>query len=87
MPKNTGRGGKKFRGSKKTKNMDGSRPMDWKEDGQEYAKVIKMLGNMRLTALTNCGNTILCIIPGKFKSREWINQDDIILITVRDHIH
>ncbi len=85
MPKNKGRGGKKFRSGKKSTNNETVRKLETKDKDQEYAKVLRMLGNRRLIALTNEDKQILCHIPGKFKSRVWINSDDIILITLRDY--
>jgi hypothetical protein len=50
MPKNKGKGGKnRRRGTKE--NDDQRRELTFKEDGQEYAQVVKMLGNGRLEAL------------------------------------
>jgi translation initiation factor 1A len=88
MPKNKA-GGKKFRGKKKDSkngtNGEIERKLELKEDGQEYARVSKMLGNRRILAKTNQGDEVLCIIPGKFKSRVWIDVNDIILISIRDY--
>lgn len=100
--------------------------MTFKEDGQEYAQVIKMLGNGRLEALCFDGSKRLanvrslscaqksfpwpfgsalsqpgpqmCILPflliadcwtllqirGKMRKKVWINQGDIILLSLRD---
>lgn len=85
MPKNKGRGGKKFRSGKKGSDAPSARKLEFKEDGQEYAKVTKILGNRRIMTHTNDGKNVMCIIPGKFKKRVWINVDDIILITVRSY--
>ncbi|KAH0513611.1 Eukaryotic translation initiation factor 1A [Microtus ochrogaster] len=50
MLKNKEKGGKnKNRG--KNKNESGKRELVFKEDGQEYAQVIKMLGNGQLEAM------------------------------------
>jgi translation initiation factor 1A len=88
MPKNT-QGGKKFRGKKKTtKDTDGTifeRKLEVKSEGQEYARVSKLLGNCRVLAVTNDGSEKLCIIPRKFKFKVMINKDDVILITIRGY--
>lgn len=86
MPKNK-TGGKKFRGKKKTNkdsNKTVSRHLEFKTEGQEYARVTKLYGNRRIQALDNQGNECLGIIPGKFKSRVWINVGDIILLGIRE---
>ena len=86
MPKNK-QGGKNFRGKKKSsKNADADsidRKLETKSDGQEYARVSKLLGNCRLLAVVHDGTEKLCIIPKKFKFRVWIAKDDIILINIR----
>jgi len=47
MPKNKGKGGKSRRRGKGD-NGDDKRELVFKEDGQEYAQVLTMLGNGRL---------------------------------------
>jgi translation initiation factor 1A len=89
------------------------RELTFKEDGQEYAQVIKMLGNGRLEAMCFDGNKRLATIrgmsllhamtrtqkeskanqakltrfflPGKLRKKVWINQGDIILLSLRDY--
>lgn len=50
MPKNKGKGGKNRRRGK-NENETEKRELVFKEDGQEYAQVTKMLGNGRLEAM------------------------------------
>lgn len=86
MPKNKGKGGSSYRKGKKNNLADeDSRPLELKQEGQEYAKVLKMLGNRRIHAICNDGTKRLCIIPGKMRFREWIAPDDIILLGIRDY--
>lgn len=59
--------------------------MVFKEDGQEYALVTKMLGNGRLEAMCFDGVKRLCIIRGTLRKKVWINQSDIILVGLRDY--
>ncbi|KAH6888111.1 hypothetical protein B0T10DRAFT_489560 [Thelonectria olida] len=83
MPKNKGKGGKnRRRGTKE--NDDQRRELTFKEDGQEYAQVVKMLGNGRLEAMCFDGNKRLANIRGKMRKKVWINQGDIILLSLRD---
>jgi translation initiation factor 1A len=83
MPKNKGKGGKnRRRGTKE--NDDQRRELTFKEDGQEYAQVVKMLGNGRLEALCFDGSKRLANIRGKMRKKVWINQGDIILLSLRD---
>ncbi len=45
----------------------------FKEDGQEYAQVVKMLGNGRLEAQCFDGISRLCHIRGKLRKK--VNYD------------
>ncbi len=76
---------------KKSKKNKGSyvkekRELQFKEDGCEYARVIKMLGNARLTGKCFDGKERLCIIRGSMSKRRkvWIKVGDIILVGLRD---
>ena len=82
MPKAKGKGGKnRRRGKNDTENK---RELNFKEDGQEYAQVIRMLGNGRLEAHCFDGIRRMCHIRGKMRKKVWINVDDIILVGLRD---
>lgn len=84
MPKNKGKGGKNRRRGK-NENENDKRELVFRDDGQEYAQVIKMLGNGRLEAYCFDGTNRLCHIRGKLRKKVWINQGDIILIGLRDY--
>jgi len=84
MPKNKGKGGKNRRRGK-NENEGLKRELIFKEDGQEYAQVTKMLGNGRLEAMCFDGVKRLCHIRGKLRKKVWINQSDIILVGLRDY--
>jgi len=83
MPKSKGKGGKNRR--RGTKDGDEvKRELVMKEEGQEYAQVLKMLGNGRLDAFCFDGKQRQCHIRGKMRKKVWINKDDIILLGLRD---
>jgi len=84
MPKNKVKGGKNRRRGK-NENEGLKRELVFKEDGQEYAQVTKMLGNGRLEAMCFDGVKRLCHIRGKLRKKVWINQSDIILVGLRDY--
>ncbi|CAK9296788.1 unnamed protein product [Gordionus sp. m RMFG-2023] len=84
MPKNKGKGGKNRRRGKNENDTE-KRELIFKEDGQEYAQVTKMLGNGRLEASCFDGVKRLCHIRGKLRKKVWISQGDIILIGLRDY--
>jgi translation initiation factor 1A len=68
MPKNKGKGGKNRRRGKNENESD-KRELVFKEDGQEYAQVTKMLGNGRLEAYCFDGSNRLCHIRGKLRKK------------------
>eukprot|EP00092_Neocalanus_flemingeri_P054051 GFUD01063636.1.p1 GENE.GFUD01063636.1~~GFUD01063636.1.p1 ORF type:complete len:154 (-),score=36.78 GFUD01063636.1:252-713(-) len=84
MPKNKGKGGKNKRRGK-NENEGLKRELVFKEDGQEYAQVTKILGNCRLEAVCFDGVKRLCHIRGKLRKKVWINQSDIVLLGLRDY--
>mmetsp|Transcript_10029 Transcript_10029/g.18069 ORF Transcript_10029/g.18069 Transcript_10029/m.18069 type:complete len:141 (-) Transcript_10029:248-670(-) len=83
MPKNKGKGGKNRRRGKNE--GDEKRELIFKEDGQEYAQVLRMLGNGRLEAQCIDGIKRLCHIRGKMRKKVWVNTGDIILVGLRDY--
>ena len=76
MPKNKKR-------KKKPRPIE-ERPLPIKEDGQEYAIVIKMLGNGRVSLKCMDGIDRLGKIRGKMRKRVWIKVEDYLLISLRD---
>lgn len=83
MPKNKGRGGKRFRKGKKNTAIEEVKTLIRKKDGQEYAKVIKVLGDRRLIVKCFDDRERIGHIPGKFRKRVWINMDDFVLVNLR----
>ena len=71
MPGGGKKGGKSKKRGKKT-GGDDKRELVFKEEGQEYAQVLKMLGNNRLEAFCFDGVKRLCHIRGKMRRRVWI---------------
>lgn len=49
----------------------------FKEEGQEYAQVVKMLGSGRLSCSCFDGQTRLAHIRGKLRKKVWINNGDV----------
>lgn len=71
-PQCEGKGGKNRRRGKNENESD-KRELVFKEDGQEYAQVVKMLGNGRLEAYCFDGVTRLCHIRGKLRKKVCIH--------------
>ncbi|KAJ2507839.1 Translation initiation factor 1A, partial [Coemansia sp. RSA 2049] len=77
-------GGKNRRRGKNDKEEGAKRELIFKEEGQEYAQVIKLLGNGRLDASCFDGISRLAQIRGSMRKKIWINQGDIILLSLRE---
>ena len=82
--KSNSKGGKTIRRGKKETESD-KRELIVKEDGQEYAQVVRMLGNGRLEGKCFDSVTRLCHIRGKMKKKIWIGSGDIILLGLREY--
>ncbi|CAI9292097.1 unnamed protein product [Lactuca saligna] len=84
MPKNKGKGGKNRKRGKNEAD-DEKRELVFKEDGQEYAQVLRMLGNGRCESMCIDGTKRLSHIRGKMHKKVWIAAGDIILVGLRDY--
>ena len=76
--------GGKNRRRGKNENENEKRELIFKEEGQEYAQVTRMLGNGRLEAACFDGQKRLAHIRGKMRKKVWIAQGDIILLSLRE---
>jgi len=84
MPKNKGKGGKNRKRGKNVNVDEEKRELVLKEEGQEYAQVLRMLGNGRLEAQCFDGKTRLCHIRGNMRKKVWVTPGDIVLIGLRE---
>lgn len=75
----SGKGGKNRRRGK-NENETEKRELVFKEDGQEYAQVTKMLGNGRLEAMCFDGVKRLCHIRGKLRKKVFITRNTIMTL-------
>ena len=78
-----------IRNKKKKKILNNTKTNNYEldKDCEEYAFVIKMLGNCRVSLITNTGNECIGIIRGnlkKFNNKILIEKGDIIAISTRD---
>ena len=78
----TGKGGKNRRRGKNEN--EEKRELEFKEDGQEYAQIMRMLGNGRCEAYCFDGKTRLAHIRGKMRKKVWVCAGDIVLVGLRD---
>jgi translation initiation factor 1A len=83
MPKNVGIGGKKKKMGKKRPEMD--RELVFKEEMQEYAQVLRLLGDSRLEL--QCMDTVKRMghIRGNLKKKAWITCGDVVLVSLREY--
>ena len=80
MPKNKGKGGKNYKKGKKTDDGATRRELIFKEDGQEYAQVQKMLGDGRAALSCYDGVARVGLIRGTMRRRVWINMVSKLLL-------
>ena len=78
------RGRRGGRRGKKKGGYGNKREIVYKEEGQEYGQVSKLLGSGRMEISCFDGKIRLCKIRGKFKRRVWSNVGDIVLISIRE---
>lgn len=71
---------------KKSKSNKGftTRDLQYKTDGQEYAKIIKVNGDCRFDCLCIDGKIRLGHIRGSLKKRSRIVLNDIVLVSLRE---
>lgn len=85
MGKSSGKGkGGKNRRRGKNVNSGQKRELIYKEEGQEYAQITKMLGNGRIEVSCFDGIKRMGHIRGKLRKKVWMGQGDIILVSLRD---
>jgi initiation factor 1A len=80
-------GKKKKKSSHKKRKGNGEgvkRELVFKQFGEEYAVVIKKLGDRRLTVKLPSGEEQMAIIPGRFRRRCWFNMGDVALVSHRE---
>lgn len=82
MPGKPKTGGKSYK--KKSNNDFQTRELVYKEEGEVYGVVLRLLGcsNIQVYCLDSKKRT--CHIRGKLKSRVWIRVGDVVLVSLRD---
>ena len=66
------------------KSIPKNRVIEFADENQKYAKVIKLLGNRRVTVRTIDNKEFLARIPGRFRRRIKVLINDLVLISIRD---
>ena len=60
------------------------RELLYKEEGQEYGQILRMLGQGRLEVNCCDGVKRIASIRGKLRNRVWMGMGDFILVSLRD---
>jgi translation initiation factor 1A len=81
------KGGKKGKKMKSNNESETNRELVYKdiEQFQEYAQVVKILGNCRCELYCFDGITRLGHIRGNMRKKVWIKTGDIILVSLREY--
>ena len=79
MPKGRGGGPRRKKGG-----FGGNRELLLKDDGEEYAHVLKLLGGERMEVQCMDNVKRIAKVRGKFKKRVWVHVNDIILVSIRE---
>ena len=83
MPRARGKGGKNRKKTKAQQDRE-RRELQFKDDGQEYGQVLRLLGSGRVEVHCIDGKKRTCTIRGSMRNRVWIHAGDIVLLGLRD---
>lgn len=75
----------KKKGGNKSGQEEHIRDLEFKQEMEEYAKVIRLLGDRKILIKLTDGSEIMGVIPGKFRKKIWIAVDDVILVSRREY--
>lgn len=84
MPKNKGKGGKNFKKGNHN-NDETERELIFKQFGQEYGLIKKILGNNKLEVYCYDDITRVCNIRGNLSKKIWLSTGDIVLVNIREY--
>ena len=79
MPKRKSKGQQR-----KTNKGPQKRELEYKDDSQEYAQVVQILGNSRFQVQCFDGVVRLGHIRGNMRNKVWIKLSDFVLVSLRD---
>ena len=83
MPKNFGKGGNKRKKGKKP--LQDTREFRFKEECEEYARIIKLLGDGRFQCTCSDGVDRIAHLRHKMWKKVWLKCGDVVLISLRDY--
>ena len=82
MPNN--KGGKKYKRNKNVIQENKNTRFKDENESQEYAQITSALGNCRFDVLCFDGKSRLATMCGKMRKRVFVNQGELILVSLRD---
>ena len=82
MPNN--KGGKKYKRNKNVAQENKNTRFKDENESQEYAQITSALGNCRFDVLCFDGKSRLATMCGKMRKRVFVNQGEIVLVSLRD---
>ena len=82
MPNN--KGGKKYKRNKNVLQENKNTRFKDENESQEYALITKALGNCRFEVMCFDGKSRLATMCGKMRKRVFVNQDELVLVSLRD---
>lgn len=82
MPNN--KGGKKYKRNKNVIQENKNTRFKDENESQEYALITKALGNCRFEVMCFDGKSRLATMCGKMRKRVFVNQDELVLVSLRD---
>lgn len=78
-------GRRKSKGQKRKANKaPQNRQLEYRDDGQQYAQVLRMLGSGRCEVRCFDGITRLAHIRGSMRNKVWITMADFVLVGLRE---
>lgn len=83
MPKNL-KGGKQYKRKAKEGDVDLSAFTIERQEGQQIARAIKLLGNRNILCYCNDNKMRVSHICGKMRGRVFVDVGDVVLISLRD---
>lgn len=87
MPRNL-KGGNKYKKGKKLSNAEDDEVNGEfleRQEGEQYGRINKIIGNNNALVFCNDGNERLCHIRGRLRKKKiWLNSGDIVLVSTRD---
>jgi len=75
------KGGKNY---KKSKHANNDPVLYERQEGQMYARILKLLGNCNVLVFCNDNKERICHIRGSMRKKVWLGPGDIVLISLRD---